>query len=221
MSHFEECFDRHNFNELNSFDYDMLYNVFLFYVNRGFRTDGIFLDVGSNGGSFVKVLDSFGLQNNIHCFEPHPIIQQKTKELYPYITMNNYCLGNMDGWVDIYIPHHFVLLSSMIRRPVFSQLGQEIHTLNVPCKRIDTYCKENGIDEIDFLKIDVEGAEKMVLEGASDMLSNRQIKCGIFEVGQTLYDANTTENEICDLLLSYGYIIDRSFSHSDIVFYLP
>lgn len=40
--------------------------------------------------------------------------------------MNNYCLGNTDGSIDIYIPQWSVGLSSVINRPVFSQLNQEI-----------------------------------------------------------------------------------------------
>ena len=45
--------------------------------------------------------------------------------------------------------------------------------------------------------------------------------CKIFEIGQTLYDANTSENEIIDLLEGYGYIINKSISANDYLFYLP
>jgi len=157
---------------------------------------------------------------DIHCFEPHPILHKKTKEVYPFINMNNYCIGNMDGYIDIYIPQYSVGLSSVIKRPIFSELNQKIHTLNVVCKKLDTYCEENKIDEIDFLKIDVEGAEKQIFDGATKLLENKKIKFGIFEIGQTLYDANTHENEICELLHNYGYTIDKSISPHDYIFYL-
>ena len=74
---------------------------------------------------------------------------------------------------------------------------------------------------IDFVKIDVEGAEKMVFEGAIELLQNKKIKCGIFEVEQTLYDANTHENEICNMLMDYGYLINKDISTADYLFYLP
>ena len=86
---------------------------------------------------------------------------------------------------------------------------------------MDTYCELNNINEIGFIKIDVEGAEKMIFEGAEKMLRNKKIKCGIFEVGQTLTDANTSEKDIVDLLEGYGYKIDKSISINDYLFYLP
>jgi FkbM family methyltransferase len=220
ISPFVQCFDKHNFEELNNLDINMLFNAVLFYKNNFSNTNGVFFDIGSNSGSFVKVLQQFDISQNIHCFEPHPVLHEVTKLVYPFIHMNNYCLGNINGNIDIYIPQWSVGLSSIINRPVFSTLNQEINKINVQCKTLDTYCKENNIDMIDFVKIDVEGAEKFVLEGATELLQNKKIRCGIFEIGQTLYDANTNENQICTMLMNYGYTINTSISNSDYLFYL-
>ena len=221
ISPLSQCFDKHNFEELNNIDVNILYNAILFYKNKYSNTNGVFFDIGSNAGSFVKVLKSFDIQTNIHCFEPHPVLNKKTKLVYPYVKMNEYCLGNIDGNIDIYIPQWSVGLSSVINRPVFSRLNQEINKINVECKKIDTYCEENNIDMIDFVKIDVEGAEKLIFEGACELLKNKKIKCGIFEIGETLHDASTNENEICDMLISHGYLINKNISNSDYLFYLP
>ena len=139
MSSIEKCFEKHSFNELNNLDYDILHRAFNFYLNKFNNKTSIIFDVGSNSGSFVNVLQNFNINNNIICFEPHPIISKKTKEVYPYINMNSYCLGNIDGNVDIYIPQWSVGLSSIINRPVFNQLNQEIILLNVKCEKLDTY----------------------------------------------------------------------------------
>jgi hypothetical protein len=84
---------------------------------------------------------------------------------------------------------------------------------------LDTYCELNNINEIDFIKIDVEGAEKYVLDGAKRLLSSKKIKSGMFEVGQTLSDAGTSTEEVCELIESYGYKIERVYD-SDYFFYL-
>jgi len=221
MDHFTNCFEKHSFEELNNIDTFYLHNVFEFYLNKfNNRTSAIF-DVGANCGSFVGVVQSFNIRNNIVCFEPHPVISKKTKEVYPYVTMNNCCVGNIDGNIDIHIPQFSVGLSSIINRPVFSQLNQPIITLNVKCTTLDTYCELNNISEIGFIKIDVEGAEKAIFEGAKRLLQNKKILCGFFEVGQTLYDANTSELEIAQSLENYGYKIDKTFSPNDYLFYLP
>jgi len=218
------CFEKHNFQELNNIDCGLLYNAIQFYNNKFNQInngkDKVFFDIGCNAGSFVKVLKSFGIMNNIHCFEPHPVINKTTKEYYPHIIMNNYCLGNKNENIDIYIPMWSVGLSSIINRPVFKTLNQDITLFNVKCETTDTYCLANNIDEIDFMKIDVEGGEKMVIEGASEMLKNKKIKCGIFEIGETLKDAGTSDKEICDLLENYGYTINKQISRNDYLFHL-
>lgn len=101
MNQFDNCFEKHSFEELNNTDCDMLHNCVNFYLEKFNVPNPIIFDIGTNAGSFIKVLKNFNI-NNIHSFEPHPIISIKTKELYPYITMNNYCLGNINGMIDIY-----------------------------------------------------------------------------------------------------------------------
>ncbi len=41
---------------------------------------------------------------------------------------------------------------------------------------LDNFCNEMNIDFIDFMKIDVQGAEYLVLEGAEKLLSKKAIK---------------------------------------------
>jgi FkbM family methyltransferase len=61
----------------------------------------VFFDVGCNAGSFVKMLKNKNIYNNIHCFEPHPVLSKTVKEMYPHVIMNNHCLYNKDGNIDI------------------------------------------------------------------------------------------------------------------------
>ncbi|WP_371270960.1 FkbM family methyltransferase [Flavobacterium sp.] len=42
-------------------------------------------------------------------------------------------------------------------------------------KTLDNYCLKNKIHKIDFLKIDTEGFEIHVLEGAATMIENQAI----------------------------------------------
>lgn len=218
----ERCFEKHSFQELNDIDFRILQKVLFHFTNskKTLNKESVFFDVGTNAGSFIKALDLFAFPN-VHCFEPHPFLSAKTKEVYPHITMNSFCLGKSNGPIDIYIPSLSVGLSSVVRRPAFDQLNQDITVLNVKCQTVDSYCSEHGIQQIDFIKIDVEGAEKFVLEGAKDMLQSHRIKAGIFEIGQTLSDAGISTEEVCALLENYGYVINKEFSTHDYVFSLP
>jgi hypothetical protein len=53
-------------------------------------------------------------------------------------------------------------------------------------KKLDDYCAENGINEIHFLKMDIEGHEFKCLEGAKRMLN-----AGKFEFGGCNIDSRT------------------------------
>lgn len=176
-------------------------------------------DVGSNAGSFVKALQSYGISSHCHCFEPHPVLYNHLKNSYNNISVNDYCVSDTDGEKTIYIPDISVGISSIINRPVFQSLGQEIFELKTKSVKLDTYCSDLNIENIDFLKIDVEGAEKMVFDGALEMLKSNKITCGQFEVGSTLTDAGTSEQEIFEILNRFGYET-MQISASDIFFIL-
>jgi FkbM family methyltransferase len=214
MSNYEKCFTKHSFDYLNGLDANKFRTVLSTYHLYG---DPVVFDVGCNAGSLIKVLKEFNLDKNVHCFEPHPVLSKKVKEVYPNVIMNEICIGNVDAPVTINIPSLSVGISSIIKRPVFANLGEEINELQTKCMKLDTYCK--NIPYIDFIKIDVEGAEKMVFEGAHDMLSSKRIRLGMFEIGSTLTDAGTSAKEVCDLIESYGYYLDKNLIGTDIIFY--
>ena len=76
-------------------------------------------------------------------------------------------------------------------------------------RAIDKYCQDNNVKCIDFIKIDVEGAEYRVLKGAENMLKKKLIKSGIFETGETLTDAKVSEKQLMEYLEEYGYILQK------------
>ena len=84
----------------------------------------------------------------------------------------------------------------------YLQEGYEVRELLVPCMRLADICKDYGVQEVHFLKIDVEGAEKEVLEG----FDFSRIRPWIVIVEAT--EANTQEETFKDwesLLLNQNY----------------
>lgn len=64
----------------------------------------------------------------------------------------------------------------------FSQLQEVMNlefTVELETSTLDEFCKTEGIDEIDFLQIDVQGAELQVLEGGSTVLGNGILACQV------------------------------------------
>ncbi len=56
-----------------------------------------------------------------------------------------------------------------------------------------------------LMKVDVEGLEKSVLEGAANVLKNDTLKALIVELNGCCHKYGVTENEIHQILLDYGF----------------
>jgi len=88
---------------------------------------------------------------------------------------------------------------------------------NVKAISLDSFCKQNQIDSIDLLKIDVEGAEYQVMLGAKSLFQSQRIKCCVFEFGATTFDMGNTPDRIEVFLRDCGYRI-RNVVEGDSIF---
>ena len=70
----------------------------------------------------------------------------------------------------------------------------------VPVVALDAYCAEQGIDHVAVAKVDVEGAELDVLEGAAGMLAADAVEMLLVEVSDNTTPAGRTARELVELL---------------------
>lgn len=82
-------------------------------------------------------------------------------------------------------------------------------TETVLFQRGDAFCLENGIQQIELLKIDTEGHELSVLLGFDSMLSRGAIDFIQFEYGGTWIDSHILLMDVFDLLLGKGYVLSK------------
>jgi len=83
-------------------------------------------------------------------------------------------------------------------------------TIRVPSDTLDHFVTNDAIDRIDFLKVDVEGFEKFVFEGAKHLFEEQRIRCISFEISKTpLEGAGVKPREVFKLLESYRYFVYR------------
>jgi FkbM family methyltransferase len=139
----------------------MLYRA-LKHVERGF-----YIDVGANhpvNDSVTKAFYDLGWRGiNI---EPNPeyfrLLQQERQE-----DINlNMAVGDRKGQVVFYEVLH-TGLSTTIKAYAdrHAKAGHEVQSYSVPCTTLDAISAEHEVDVVHFLNIDVEGAEKAVLQG--------------------------------------------------------
>lgn len=132
---------------------------------------GFYIDVGANDPTENSVTKAFYKRGwrgiNI---EPIPeCIQKFYDERLRDINLP-VAVGNYSGESVI---HHVVGASGLsthdfsIAKEFTKQFNCDLKKITVPIRTLDSICEEHKINQIHFLKIDVEGAEKSVLEGFS------------------------------------------------------
>lgn len=81
-------------------------------------------------------------------------------------------------------------------------------TSEVTCVRLDDYCAARGLRQIGLLKVDVEGHELRVLQGAEGLLATRAIGMIQFDGGAAVH-SRVFFRDYWMLLTRYGYQIWR------------
>ncbi len=130
------------------------------------------IDVGANFGWYTTLMSRLaGHAGCVHSFEPVPgsFFELKRNcellEDHPKVFINNLALGDKQGIVSINVfenePTGHASLAS------YNTDGSTAFE----CKMItlDSYLEEQGIENVDFVKIDVEGAELMFLKGSGNL----------------------------------------------------
>lgn len=181
----------------------------------------VLFDVGANVGEYANLLgDVFGPEARIYAFEPSTPTWKvlKTKLTHSNIEAVNLGLSHAIEDVKLYRSQELSSLASVYPRQFQdgTQVGQTpvgqtpvgqtrsdqplaAHEM-VSLTTLDRFCAERGISFIDFLKIDVEGHEIKVFEGAADMLARRAIRFIQFEFGGTNIDSRVFLRDFLNLL---------------------
>jgi FkbM family methyltransferase len=130
----------------------------------------VFLDVGANEGFYtVFASHRVGNSGSVWAFEPS---RRELEHLTANVQLNNpgnvrsFCMALADE------DSHAELLVAGDEHSGHNTLGQFVYESgllrreSVPVRRLDSLLLENSLARLDFLKIDVEGAEMRVLAGA-------------------------------------------------------
>lgn len=135
---------------------------------QGLQSPFVLVDVGVQGGHHGR-WDIFGEQLIVHGFDP---LIEAIDKLLPFSIRrrreyHSVALGNRtENTVKF-----FVNLDDLCSSSLFSSRPDDVGR-RVLMARLDDLIAEGTVPQPDFIKIDVEGAERFVLEGAHDALRN-------------------------------------------------
>ena len=187
----------------------------IYYLNY-LRAGMTVFDVGANIGELTLLFSRFiSASGKVHAFEASRAAFQRLEIVCraasrSNVELNHLALADKKGTVRLHVyDDDCSSFNSQAVRPL-KNYGLNIEPIGIeetPATTIDDYCQEKKIENIDLLKIDVEGAELQVIRGARRMLESKRIGCLVFEFGQTTFDMGNRPEEIENYLREMNYKI--------------
>lgn len=180
----------------------------------------VVFDVGSNKGDWADILIDH--ISEMHLFEPNEIfltysnvrfigrgetIVFHRKAIYKIIE------ANRNFWFFTNVNNG---LSSLYDNPKWSQLPRQLMVIDTDT--IDNVCEKRNIKNIDFLKIDIEGADFDAIMGSRRMLTEKRIKFIQVEDAGHIHLSGYTFENVIDYLKSFGYIPMQTEDTENVIF---
>ena len=179
----------------------------------------VVFDVGAFHGEWSENVRGSVKNCSLHLFEASPdAFETLSSGTLQNEVINHVAVADGEGRVGFHVYRDKPMLSTIYRRLSVEEslLPTGFDSYEVPSICLDDYwAPENGL--INFLKIDVEGAEYDVLRGANNLLQRGAIDYIQFEYGGTFADSATTLKSVFFYLKRHGYhlfkVTDSAFDH--------
>lgn len=176
-------------------------------VIRLLRPGDTCLDAGCHVGYYTSLMARLvDPKGRVYAFDANPWCCQRTKRNLAWNNLTGVeiiqaALGDRRGATSFYI--------STDDQTGLSSLGSiEPHkeVISVPWLRLDDFFRKRGLRKVRLLKIDVEGAEELVLKGLERYLSAHAIDFILVECfDERLRVLNTSAERVAAILQSAGY----------------
>tara|TARA_Y100001968_G_C19371165_1_gene725202 strand:- start:563 stop:1411 length:849 start_codon:yes stop_codon:yes gene_type:complete len=148
----------------------------------------IIFDVGANKGIYSQIVLKRCPDSFIYAFEPIPFVFSLLKDSLgesSKVKIFQSALSNKEGEIILFYDKENDGNTSAVRGVQDSIHGlKSYEEVSAKTMRLDQFCTSNKINYIDLLKIDVEGFESIVLEGAHSLIVSKKIKVIQVEYGK-------------------------------------
>lgn len=177
-------------------------------ISRLARGAEVVFDIGANIGWYSLHIAQQEPQARIYAFEPVPTTHERLlTNLARNVAGNRVTpikdgLSDAPGLFDMFVP-----ATSGSPAASLSELHPGEGSRRVPCRftTLDHFVEDNGVDRLDLLKCDVEGAELRVLKGGEKSLARFRPAVVIELLRKWSAAFGYHPNDVLDLFASLGY----------------
>ena len=176
----------------------------------------VIFDVGANIGFYsLHWAAALAPGGSVHAFEPVPVTFERLQRnielngVGDTVLASNFALGSEKTTVTIYLPTFSGSSASSLKN---LHPDEESIQVEARVETLDDYFASRGLDRLDFMKIDVEGAELLVLQGGVQTLSRHKPLLFMELLRKWAKPFGYHPNDVIALLGQQGY---RCYSHQD------
>lgn len=164
-------------------------NSFIFMNEGKYEWDNVIInkndtviDCGANIGIFSAI--AAAKKANVYAFEPTPniiIILNSLTNIYPNIQIKEYALSNKTESINLTISDINNTSNSILKSTnlAVNHLSNLNNFISVDAITLDDFVLKEKIKKVDFIKADIEGAERFLLQGATNVLKEFEPKISI------------------------------------------
>ena len=175
-------------------------------IHNACAEGNIAVDVGANiGWHTLQYAKLVGSKGKVFAFEP---VSENFELLKRNVSENNYKnISCIQKAVSNQVKKATMEISSRIGdHRIIQNKTSEKPTIQVDCTTLDNFFKEKN--KVDFLKIDAEGFDFFVLEGAKQIIEKNQNIIIFIEFNPYLLNLNNVEpKKLVDLLVNLGFTL--------------
>jgi FkbM family methyltransferase len=154
-------------------------------ISKIVRKDDVCFDIGANIGWYTTLMQTLVSDKGIvHAFEPVPSSIETLKTNISLnknadkVVLNEFALGDSEKVINIYnsatMPDGHASISKSD--------NEDVETISISMKTTDWYVQTNNIKEVNFIKLDIEGAELFMLKGASALFRQERPPIWVIEM---------------------------------------
>jgi len=175
------------------------------FILNNLTQNCVFFDVGASYGYYGMSVGKAIPSSEVHCFEAVPntcyyLIKNIEKNGLKNIVVQQKAVGESEG--KVYVTNNN-FGGDYISVNIGAMAG--IRNSEVQCITLDSYVKANGIHRVDYIKIDVEGAELLVLRGARKLIETFKPIIQVETTDTFMQRFGHKSADIFDFLMQKGY----------------
>jgi len=179
-------------------------------IVRAMPREGVFLDIGANIGLFSTYVSKLLPQARCYAFEPSALLAEcirRTCRLSPFprIEVQELCLSDREGTVDLHMHRKNSGGNSIIEGNIGT--AEQGAALSVKSLTMDTWVSQAQVPRVDVIKIDVQGAEMLVLRGGKKTIERYKPTLLIEIENPNLIPAGTEWRKLLQEMFAESYSV--------------